>query len=110
MDIQEFVKDSIRQILNATSELNSEFKEQGVKVAAATCIKGINSSRSYSNKIINIEFNISVTVDESTGKKGSAGVKVLPILNGSGELESIKGSQISNTIHFDIPVTMPMIR
>lgn len=110
MDIQEFITDSIRQIINASTELNSEFNEKKVKVAGGTCTGGINSSKFYHSDTIKVDFNISVTVDESLEKKGGAGLKVVSFLGASGELDSVKASQTANTIHFEIPVEMPIIR
>ena len=48
--------------------------------------------------------------DESLEKKGGAGLKVVSFLGASGELDSVKASQTANTIHFEIPVEMPIIR
>lgn len=110
MDIQEFVTDSIRQIINATSDLNAEFNNKGVKIAAGIRTKSINHSTLYTNETINIDFNISVTVDESLKKKGGAGLKVVSFLSASGELDSVQASQTANTIHFEIPVMMPIIK
>ena len=110
MDIQEFITDSIRQIVNAATDLNTEFNEKGIKVAGGTCTSSINHSKIYHSETLKVDFNISVTVDESLEKKGGAGLKVVSILGASGELDSVKASQTANTIHFEIPVEMPIIR
>ena len=54
MDIQEFITDSIRQIINASTDLNSEFNGKGVKVAGGTCTGGINHPKIYHSETTSV--------------------------------------------------------
>lgn len=110
MDVQEFVYQSIKQIVDASKQLNSELNPDGVKIAAEIVTGGINRSTFTKPEVINVSFDLSVIVDESSEKKGEAGLKVASLFKAGGDISQQKESQSISRIHFDIPVTMPRVK
>jgi hypothetical protein len=96
MDLKTFVKTTITQII------------EGVDEAIAALPKNssarINPALSHANysKPENVEFDVAITVVDSSQKGGSLGIKVL---SAAGELKS--ETESASRIKFCVPVSVP---
>lgn len=96
MDLKTFVRTTISQII------------EGVDEAIAALPKGssarINPAVSHANysKPENVEFDVAITVMESSQKEGKLGIKVL---SASGESKS--ETESASRIKFCVPVSVP---
>lgn len=119
MDLKDFVKETIVQIIQGIEEANKELvgsdafiNPQYVWISDNPQVYGETSKRSSehdnpdSRFIQKIEFDVAVVAE--TGKKGSAGAKISIASIGfgsDGKTESTKRSE--SRISFSIPVVFP---
>lgn len=90
MELKEFIKSVLTDVVGAVEETR------------------INSSRDMrlyrSQNERTIEFDIAVTVEESQGGTGRAGIKVFQLIEGGGEVsEQVKNSTVSR-IKFGVDI------
>lgn len=111
MNLQDFVRESLVEIVQAAVEANKAFAEAGIKagVNPAQAMFG-NESGGYSTKILSdthtIEFDVAVTVESASGAVGKAGLKVFSIGVG-GETNSESSHSTVSRIKFAIPLKFP---
>lgn len=81
MQLKDFIKNSIKDITEAVSEIDSESQRN-------MYVSGQDSK--------SIEFDIAVSIEDSVNKSGRAGIKVYQITEGGGEVsKEIKNSSVS---------------
>jgi hypothetical protein len=110
MDLKDFIKSTISQIAESVEELNNEFQERQVVVNPSS-INGINNvptlqthTRAYN--ITNIDFDLSVSVENNEGSSAKVGVFANVIGIGASATEG-KNSQSVSKVKFTIPVMLP---
>lgn len=105
MEIKEFIVETISQILDSVEEINSTYQDKGVKVAD---IGKNNYKGSWKSEYItDVDFDIAVDVlmDKETGKGARLGVA--SFVNGGLDSTEKKQNQITNRVHFTLPVKFP---
>lgn len=107
MELKDFVKNTISEISLAILESQEELQAKGVIVNPEKVEVGHNGEKVLRSDgwryVQNIEFDISITVDdkEETGAKG--GIKVMGVELGAGA-KSQNSLQQLNKIKFNLPV------
>lgn len=91
MDLKEFVKNVLKDLVDAVEEVRKE------------------SSRDmtlYSHKESNqtIEFDIAVTAEDSLGGTGKAGIKVFKMIEGGGEISKESKNSTVSRIKFGVHI------
>jgi hypothetical protein len=111
MKLEEFITETINQIISGISKTHDHAKEKGATVnprlehRKTTLSTGKTTVRAVS-PIHNVEFDVAVTTTEGKGTKGGFGVFVGPIGAGSqGQSESSNTSM--SRIKFSIPIIFP---
>ncbi|MBN1845641.1 MAG: hypothetical protein JW810_08165 [Sedimentisphaerales bacterium] len=94
MDIKEFVSQTIKQIIDSVLELQTQTHDTNAVVVP------------YGDSRRNIEFDIAVTVVESTETGGKAGISVFSVGAGITGKTGSSSSTVSR-INFEIPLDLP---
>ncbi len=101
MDLQEFVSQTLVQIIQGVKDAQQEARKHGGKV---------NPDQSHSpfpgKDIQNVEFDVALTVTEGTGTKGGMGLVVGPLALGTQGESKAQNSSVSR-VRFSVPVRLP---
>lgn len=93
MELKEFVKNVLKDLVDAVEEVRKDSSRNMTL-----------SSHKESNQTV--EFDIAVTVEDSTSGSGKAGIKVFQLIEGGGEMSrEVKNSSMSRVkfgVHIDI--------
>lgn len=101
MDLQEFVSESLQQIINGVAEAQDEAKSIGAKVNPS-------NSRGFT-KFKDIHFDIAVTVNSE--KSGTTGGKLQVAGIGFGkEGAQVNSHQTVSRVSFDVSILFPFFR
>jgi len=113
MELKEFVSETIQSIVEGVKNSQSFAEESGALINPGGLMRNTsnvgtnalwdNSSNVY---VQPIHFNVSVTVEEQAGGKGS--IKILGgILNAEAGGNGGITSGVANTVQFTVPVMLP---
>lgn len=90
MELKQFVKNALKDLVEAVEEARKE------------ACRDMNLTSSQSNRTV--EFDIAVTVEDSTSAEGKAGIKVFQIIESGGALsKELKNAEVSR-IKFGVNV------
>lgn len=113
MDLKQFVKETISQVVSGVNEINEELNTTtgGYVQNKVTYPQPMNGFiRSYIRESIDVDFDVAITATESDGKNGSAGIKVASILNIGGGVDSKTENQIVSRVKFTLPLILPYLK
>ena len=83
MELKEFVKNVLKDLVDGVEEAKAESSHD-------------MSLKSHKESSQTVEFDIAVTVEDSTNKGGKAGIKVFQLVEGGGEISrEVKNSSVS---------------
>jgi len=111
MKLEEFIAESINQIISGITKTHEHAKEKGAAVnprleRRTKKLSGGQTTVRAISPIHNVEFDVAVTTTEGKGTKGGFGVFVGPIGAGSqGQSQSSNTSM--SRIKFSIPIVFP---
>jgi|BarGraIncu01121A_1022015.scaffolds.fasta_scaffold01699_5 hypothetical protein len=112
MELKEFVKETLIQIIKGVKEAQVAVKEDGGQVNPIHAFYGDtthkNTVRDSEGQVIHsIEFDVAITVKEDAGVKGGGGLVVGPVVIGTrGEMSEQNTS--TNRIKFPVPISYPL--
>ncbi len=108
MDIKEFTKETITQIVNAVREANELISGFGASIPTDYFqgSRAITSYRDGEKNIIDVEFDVAVSAVESTNVGGGAGIKVVAFSIGAGANSQNENSTVSR-VKFTLPLVLP---
>lgn len=111
MKLEDFISESLSQIINGVKKAQIHAEQNGAKINASTFSRAKSIGDSYYDEYSNrpaqvIDFDIAVTTKEQGETSGKAGVFVTVF--GAG-IEGSESSEnfISNRIKFAIPILLP---
>lgn len=107
MDLKEFTKETLVQIVQGVEEANSELVEKHALVTSHAVKNGNNifMDEDYVNAI-EVEFDVAVTVTETGGTKGGGGIKVAQVLHGGVETSKSSENQSISRVRFALPLVL----
>ena len=110
MELKEFIKSTIKQIAESVDELNQEFDGKQTFVNS-TNIKGIGEKPyvpfAFTDyNVTNIDFDLSVDVENKEGTTGKVGVLASVIGVGVSSTEG-RVQHSESKVRFTIPVILP---
>lgn len=110
MELKEFIKSTIKQIAESVDELNQEFDGKQTFVNP-TNIKGVRESPHVpfaftDYNVTNIDFDLSVDVENKEGTTGKVGVLASVIGVGVSSTEG-RVQHSESKVRFTIPVVLP---
>lgn len=111
MELREFVKDSVVQIILAIEDANRELEGHNAVVSPRchfdTNGKYLADSDERSVLTEAFEFDVAITADSKTEAGGKGGIKVMGFIDaGGGASHEIKNSSVSH-LKFRVPVLLP---
>lgn len=102
MDLKEFTKQTIVQIVEGAIEANATINGHNAHVH----IRIDNGEFGTSYPITNVDFDVAITATESEGSNGGGGIKVAELLNIGGKIENRTENQTVSRIKFTIPIVL----
>jgi len=111
MKLEDFISESITQIINGVEKAQKIAETKGAKVHPNTLLFNSSSGNSFIDEITdrpaqNIDFDISITTKEEEGTSGKLGVFVSVFKAGLEGKEGIE-NLTSNRIKFSVPIVLP---
>ena len=113
MDLQEFVSESLKQLVDGVRDAQEHAAPSGAKISPMMHQKGPATGR-YSvpeggGVVQNISFDVAVTAQEKNEQGGKAGLNV-PYFNFGGKLSAEQENATISRIKFEVPVVLPSQR
>lgn len=115
MELQEFVKSAITQIINGLDEAHDAVKDSGAIVNPRNVsplkeefgtLHGHISNRKMLRAVHKLEFDVAVTASKGKETKGGIGVAIATIgLGASGKSDT--AASMSSRIRFSVPIAYP---
>ena len=102
MDLKEFTKQTIVQIVEGVKEANSVVSENNAHIH--TQEESYTFGTSY--PITNVDFDVAITATETEGSNGGEGIKVMGVFNAGGEIESKIENQTISRVKYTIPLVL----
>lgn len=106
MDLQEFVHQSLVQIIEGVSSAQEATKERGTIINPQTMAGSELRRTSQGHPIVDVELDVAITATSGTETKGGIGVVVGALALGSHGKSDAQDSMVSR-IRFTVPVALP---
>lgn len=111
MNIQEFVKETIKQVVVGTSEANNEIKKYGALLPNTGCALKHENLQYYETNgkqriLTEVNFDIAVTVAQNEDTKIGGGIKVCGLNFGSDGSNS-NSNQTLSRVQFKLNLVLP---
>lgn len=115
MELKEFIKESLSQIIDAVKETQEKYKDTNVvicpdniqEVKSGLYILDENEYDNYSSrsKVQNIDMDIAISITEKEGNK--SGLGIAKIINAGISSENAQRNESISKIKFSIPIVLP---
>ena len=102
MDLKEFTKQALIQIVEGTKEADIKLRELNAHVH--THSENFSGTKHYKNT--DVEFDVAITTSETEGTNGGAGLKVASLMNIGGGVECKVENQTISRVKFTIPIIL----
>lgn len=117
MELKEFIKESLSQIIDAVKETQEEYRDTNVVICPDN-IQEINGNffifdekeydhYSSRSKVQNIDMDIAISVTEKEGNK--SGLGIAKIINAGISSENAQQNESISKIKFSIPIVLPTV-
>lgn len=108
MNLKDFTKETLVQIVNGVLEANEELKDKGAYVSfdapGNTSERYIDNGDEGETNVIDVDFDVAITATEAEGANG--GLKVASIISFGGSLESKTENQTISRIKYKLPLVL----
>ncbi len=101
MDLKEFTKQTLIQIVEGAKEANSAISEHNAQIHTYN-----DNGYAKSFPITKVDFDVAITTTESEGTNGSAGLKVVSIVNLGGNVESKIENQTVSRVKYSLSIIL----
>ena len=110
MDLKEFTKETLVQIVQGVNEANIELKEHNAYITrdiqkSTTGDSYVDRSGPYTHAV-NIDFDVAVTATEVNDTKGGGGIKVVQLFQAGMETSKSIENQSVSRIKYSIPLVL----
>lgn len=102
MDLKEFTKQTLVQIVEGTKEANDVIKQNNAHIH----IEDEDYLTGTSYPLTNVDFDVAITATETEGANGGGGIKVMGVFNAGGEIESKTENQTISRVKYTIPLVL----
>lgn len=108
MDLKEFTKETITQIVSAVSEANEQISAAGASIPTDRFYgsQSMTKDNNGEKNIIKVEFDVAVSAVESAKMGGGAGISVAVFNVGLGANSQNENSTLSR-VKFTLPLVLP---
>ena len=101
MDLKEFTKQTLVQIVEGAKEANSIIKDLDAQVHTYN-----DNGYVKSYPITTVDFDVAITATESEGANGGAGLRVASLMNLGGGIESKTENQTVSRIKYTLSIVL----
>ena len=109
MKLSEFVRETLNSVVSGVVLSQEDLKKTNAIINPSTIDENGFISLSYGNKtIVNVSFDVAVTVDNTDGDKAGIKVSVANFFSGSVGGETKTANQKVSRVSFEIPVLLPI--
>lgn len=108
MDLKEFTTQTLVQIVEGAIEANAQLSSMNSFVPTTNTLGNPrNAVEALKERplMYNVDFDVAITTTESDGKRGDAGIKVIPF-NFGGNIESKIENQTISRVKYSIPLVI----
>ena len=114
MDIKDFIKESLLQIVDGITEANKALESKGASIPVTgvagegvwwTLIKEGNDR--HTKHAMRVDFDLAVTVSQSDNLKAGGGISIASLLNAGATSENCSQSESVSRIKYTIPLELP---
>lgn len=109
MDLKEFTKQTLVQIVEGVNEANNSIRDYGAKVineASQKAEQFIYTKDDNAINVIEVDFDVAIAATESEGANGRGGLKVASFINIGGGIESKTENQIISRVKYTLPLVL----
>jgi len=110
MQLDEFVRETLTQIVTGANQANEKLKPEGALAFPSYSIDDngrlLYNSGKWIPTIATIKFDVAVTVGEEQGKSGGVGVAIANVGFGAKRTEGSSNTSVSR-VSFEIPILLP---
>jgi hypothetical protein len=103
MELKEFVRSSLLDVMHAVREAQKEWQDSGYKGAINPVWSSIDKE-----SFRDISFDVAVTAENETAGKVGGGIQVVGLKIGGEAIDTVSGSSVSR-IQFSVPIVPPAI-
>lgn len=108
MDLKDYIENSLYSIIYAVNEVQEKVSESGVIVFPST-IKDGNLDDFGKQKLMNVKFDVAVTVGDSKENKKGVAIKVVEFISGEIKASTTTNNESISRISFEVPIAMPVL-
>lgn len=108
MDLKDYIEKSLYSIIAAVGGVQENVNELGVLVFPSTVKEGF-IDESGKQQLMNIKFDVAVTVGKNTTQDKGMSIKVIELISGGIKTTDTNQNQSISRINFEIPVAMPIL-
>lgn len=108
MDLKEYIENSLYSIISAVGTVQENVIDMNVIICPST-IKDDYLDGNGKQKLMNIKFDVAVTVGSSSESKNGIGIKVVEFISGEIKKTDTSNNQSISRIAFDVPIAMPVL-
>ena len=114
MDIKDFIKESLQQIVDGITEANTALEAKGASIPTTgvagdgvwwTLVK--EGKDQHTKHAMRIDFDLAVTVSQSDNLKAGGGISIASLANAGAASENISQSEAVSRIKYTIPLQLP---
>ena len=109
MDLKEFTKQTLLQIVEGAHEANNALTSSSARVlieAPRHANKYIYNSSDVALNVIDVDFDVAITATETEGNEGGGGLKVAGLLSFGGNSENRVENQTISRVKYTIPLVL----
>ena len=109
MKLSEFVRETLNSVVSGVVLSQKDLEKTNAIINPSTIDENGFISLSYGNKrIVNVSFDVAVTVDNKEGEGAGIKVSVASFFSGSVGGETKTANQKVSRVSFEIPVLLPI--
>ena len=114
MDIKDFIKESLLQIVDGITEANTALEAKGASIPTTgvagegvwcTLVKDKNNP--HTRLVMRVDFDLAVTVTQSDNLKAGGGISIASLVNAGTTCENSSQSESVSRIRYTIPLELP---
>lgn len=113
MDIKDFIKESLLQIVDGITEANTALEAKGASIPISVGGEGVwatlvkEGKDKHTKYIMRVDFDLAVTVTQSDNLKAGGGISIASLVNAGTTCENSSQSESVSRIKYTIPLELP---
>lgn len=102
MDLKEFTKETLVQIVEGVKEANDAISNKNAHIHT----QDESATYGISHPITNVDFDVAITTSETDGTNGGGGIRVAGFISAKGNVESKIENQTISRVKYTIQLVL----